>query len=153
MNFNNSIQALCILMSRIIYKRLDVFHKLIFMKFGKEIKVFNNNNNNNSNNNNNNEFAPNLLQNWGMYELLLNPHFAPELEHLVINDIRAYDFNDNLFKNHLLSFADTLIQPSTGGNAVKRKELIKDIIVLWSTCHFPGADNSKVSISLASSLD
>ena len=47
MNFNYSIQALCIFMSRIIYKRLDANHKLIFRKFEKEIKVCNNNNNNN----------------------------------------------------------------------------------------------------------
>ena len=39
MNFNYSIQALCIFMSRIIYKRLDANHKLIFRKFEKEIKV------------------------------------------------------------------------------------------------------------------
>ena len=39
MNFNYSIQALCIFMSRIIYKRLDADHKLIFRKFEKEIKV------------------------------------------------------------------------------------------------------------------
>ena len=39
MNFNYRIQALCIFMSRIIYKRLDANHKLIFRKFEKEIKV------------------------------------------------------------------------------------------------------------------
>ena len=39
MNFNYSIQALYIFMSRIIYKRLDANHKLIFRKFEKEIKV------------------------------------------------------------------------------------------------------------------
>ena len=39
MNFNYSIQALCISMSRIIYKRLDANHKHIFRKFEKEIKV------------------------------------------------------------------------------------------------------------------
>ena len=40
MNFNYSIQALCIFMSRIIYKRLDANYKLIFKKFEKEIKMF-----------------------------------------------------------------------------------------------------------------
>ena len=39
MNFNYNIQALCIFMSRIIYKKLDADHKLIFRKFEKEIKV------------------------------------------------------------------------------------------------------------------
>ena len=39
MNFNYSIQALCILMWKIIYKKLDAKHKLIFRKFEKEIKV------------------------------------------------------------------------------------------------------------------
>ena len=39
MNFIYSIQVLCIFMSRIIYKRLDANHKLIFRKFEKEIKV------------------------------------------------------------------------------------------------------------------
>ena len=39
MNFNYSIHALCIFMSRIIYEKLDANHKLIFRKFEKEIKV------------------------------------------------------------------------------------------------------------------
>ena len=39
MNFNYSIQALCIIMSRIIYKKLDANHKLNFRKFEKEIEV------------------------------------------------------------------------------------------------------------------
>ena len=33
-------------MSKIMYKRLEANHKLIFRKFEKEIKVCNNNNNN-----------------------------------------------------------------------------------------------------------
>ena len=37
--FIYSIQTLCIFMSRIIYKRLDANHKLIFRKFEKDIKV------------------------------------------------------------------------------------------------------------------
>ena len=40
MNFNYSIQALCIFMSRIIYKRLDANHKLIFRKFEKDLKDY-----------------------------------------------------------------------------------------------------------------
>ena len=39
MNFNYIIQALCIFMTRIIYKRLDANRELIFIKFEKEIKV------------------------------------------------------------------------------------------------------------------
>ena len=35
----NTVSKLCVFMSRIIYKRLDANHKLIFRKFEKEIKV------------------------------------------------------------------------------------------------------------------
>ena len=56
--------------------------------------------------------------------MLLNPHFAPELEHLVM------DARRNLNKTLLENFMDMDIQPSTGGNTVKRRELIKDVIVL-----------------------
>ena len=51
MNFNYSIQALCIFMSRIIDKKLNENDKFIFRKFEKEIKECNGNNNNNNNNN------------------------------------------------------------------------------------------------------
>ena len=85
-------------------------------------------------------FAPNLHQDYGLVELLRNPYFAPGLEHLVINDVLEGDVGDDLqlfFTSHLLSFADLYIQPSTGGNAVKRRELIKDIIVLGDCANFP----------------
>ena len=40
MNFNYSIQAKCIFVSRIIYKKLNANHKIIFRKFEREIKVY-----------------------------------------------------------------------------------------------------------------
>ena len=54
-------------------------------------------------------FSPNLPQDYGLAELLRNPYFAPDLEHLVINDVLEGDHDDNhqlFFTSHLLSFAD-----------------------------------------------
>ena len=86
---------------------------------------------------------PTMLQDWDLFELLLNPHFAPELEHLVINDRR------NLDKSLLESFMKMDIQPSTGGNTIKRRELIKDVIVInCDRSELPvicGQDDNKVS--------
>ena len=98
--------------------------------------------------------SPNLTQYYGLAELLRNPYFAPNLEHLVINDVLEGDHDDNhqlFFTSHLLSFADLYIQPSTGGNVVKRREVMKDIIVLGDYADFQleiklySPDDNKVS--------
>ena len=89
----------------------------------------------------NNYITYTLPQNSSLTELMLNPHFAPELEHLVIKGC--------LIGKTLERFMDMDIQPSSGGNTVKRRELIKDVIVLnYNISAMPvicSQDDSKVS--------
>ena len=89
-------------------------------------------------------FSPNLPQGYNLTGLLGNQYFAPDLEHLVINDVLDCDVDDDIqlvFTSLLLSFADMEIQPSSGGNAVKRRELMKDIIVFGDCADIPLPNN------------